>query len=523
MATTSQGYKVNKHPIAQSFFVDAINGIYVTKIDLYFAVKDNNFPVNLQLRPMDKGYPSSTEIIPGTQVVVPGSSVNTSADATSATTFTFAEPVFLKGLTDYAIVLTADSKDYKVYVAQTNEFLIGSTERRVDRQPVLGSLFYSQNSTTFTAIQNQDLTFRLHQAKFRNTSGEVILNNASLPRKLLYPNPITVSNGSPTVTVRHVNHGLQVGEDINITNIDSSGVGGISYNSLTGTRTITKVDWTGYQYTADSSADSDVIGGGSNVLSTKNIPYHIIYPHVQTLIPKNTNINTGVKATTGKSFAGSETAFQKSSSFVSIDINKNNITLVPHLVANASSETSELGSGVKSLDIGIQLSTNDSNVTPMIDLQRTSVSLIGHIIDKQDSASSSGFNIPISYVDETTASGASSASRHIMKPVTLEQDAVGLKIITSVNRPSAADFLVYYRTATGDEVLSDKTWTYIAEETNNPSDENPIIFREYRYLAGGQGGNLPAFTQFQVKIVMRSTNAAKVPVFRDLRVIALSV
>ena len=523
MATNSQGYRINKHPIAQSFFVDAINGIYVTKIDLYFAVKDNSFPVNLQLRPMDNGYPSSTEIIPGTQVVVPGSSVNTSVDATTPTTFTFAEPVFLKGLADYAIVLTADSKEYKVYVAQTNEFLLGSTEKRVDRQPVLGSLFYSQNGSTFTAVQNQDLTFKLYQAKFRNTSGEIILNNAALPKRLLYPNPITVANGSSTITVNFANHGLQVGEDIDITNIDSSGVGGISYSSLTGTRTVTKTDWTGFQYSADSAADSDVIGGGSSVLVTKNIPYHIIYPHVQTLIPKNTFISSGIKATTGKSFAGTETAFQKSSTFDIVNINANNVGEVPYLIANSSSETNELGSGVKSLDVGIELSTTDSNVSPMIDLQRTSASLIGHVIDKQDSASTSGFNVPINYVDETQATGASSASRHIMTPVTLEQDAVGLKIIASANRPSAADFLIYYRTATGDEVLSDKTWTYIPEESNNPSDENPLIFREYRYLVGGQGGNLPAFTQFQIKVVMRSTNAAKVSVFRDLRVIALSV
>lgn len=523
MATTSQGYKINKHPIAQSFFVDALNGIFVTKIDLYFAAKDTNFPVNLQLRAMDNGYPSSTEIIPGTQVVVAGSNVNTSADATVATTFTFPEPVYLKGLTDYAIVLTADSKDYTVYVAETNEFLIGSTEKRVDRQPVLGSLFYSQNSTTFTAIQNQDLTFRLHQAKFNNLVGEIVLNNANLPRKLLTTNPISVTSGSSTVTVKHINHGLQVGEDINITNIDSAGVGGISYANLTGTRTITKVDWTGYQYTAGANADSDVIGGGSNVLSTKNIPYHIIYPHVQTLVPKNTNIDAGIKATTGKSFAGTETAFQKATSYLSINVNQDNIAQFPHLVANAGSETAELGSGVKSLDLSIQLSSLDSNVSPIIDMQRTSVSLIGHVIDKQDSAATSGFNVPINFVDETEPTGASGATRHIMTPVTLDQDAVGLKIISSVHRPSAADFLVYYRTATGDEVLGDKNWVYLPEETNNPSDENPTIFREYRYLAGGQGGNLPAFTQFQVKIVMRSTNAAKVPVFKDLRVIALSV
>ena len=123
MATTSQGYKVNKHPIAQSFFVDEVSGIYVTKIDLYFKSKDENFPVSLQLRPMENGFPSGTEIIPGSQVVVPGGSVNTNASATAVTSFAFPEPIYLKGLTDYAIVVTADSKDYEIWVAQTNEFL----------------------------------------------------------------------------------------------------------------------------------------------------------------------------------------------------------------------------------------------------------------------------------------------------------------------------------------------------------------------------------------------------------------
>ena len=223
MATTSLGYKINKHPIAQSFFVDEVSGIFVTKIDLYFATKDADFPVSLQLRPMDNGFPSGTEIIPGSQVVVPGSSVNTSTNATSATTFTFAEPIYLQGLLDYAIVVTADSKDYEIYIAQTNEFLIGSTERRIDRQPTLGSLFYSQNSVTFTAAQNQDLTFKIHKAVFDYTSGEAVLKNASVPSRLLANNALNSTNASSTIRVEHENHGLAVGEDITIAGVDSGG------------------------------------------------------------------------------------------------------------------------------------------------------------------------------------------------------------------------------------------------------------------------------------------------------------
>lgn len=520
---TSLGYKINKNPIAQSFFIDEPNGIYVTKVDLFFAAKDLAFPVQLQLRPMRNGVPSGEEIIPGTQIVVPGGSVNISSNATAATSFVFTEPVFLKGLTDYAMVITADSPDYKVFVAQINEFLVGSTEKRVDKQPVLGSLFFSQNSVTWTASQNQDLTFKLYQAKFNYVNGAAIFHNASLPKKLLTVDPIRTTTGSSTVTVGHYSHGLLVGDVVNISGVDSSGVGGINYSSLVGDRTVTASDYKSYQFTADSAADSDVIGGGSGVLGTKNIPFSILYPHVQTLLPSATSVNAGVKGTTSKSFAGSETAYQKQSDFQFVNINKNNIATTQQVISNSASEALELGSGVKSMDFAINMLTRDSNVTPMIDTQRLSASAITYMIDKQDSSATSGFNVPINFVNETSATGGSSASKHITVPITLAQDAVGIKVMITANRPSAADFQLYYRTTASDGILIDQNWVYVQEQSNNPSDEDLFAFRQYEYLIGGPGGNLPAFTQMQFKIVMRTTNSARVPTFKDFRAIALGV
>ncbi len=523
MAINSQGYKINKHPIAQSFFVDTVAGIYVTRIDLFFETKDTNFPVSVQLRPMDNGFPSATEIIPGSQVVVAGSSVNTSTTATAATTFTFNEPIYLMGLSDYAIVVTADSKDYKIYVAQTNEFLLGSTEKRVDRQPILGSLFYSQNNVTFTAAQNQDLTFNLYKAKFTSLQGEAVMHNAAVPVKLIKPNGLNSTNSSSTVRVDHVNHGLQVGQDITIAGVDSGGFANIDESHLNGTRTVTAVDWTGYTFTAGATANASTTGGGNNITASKNIPYSVIYPHVQTLIPNGTELNGGIKTTTGKSFAGTETAFQKETNYAALILNENGKFDQPRIVASPGSETSELGSGVKSLDFSMFMNSGDSDISPMIDMQRASVSLINYLVDRPASGASTGFNAQFNFVNETSASGGSSAAKHIAAPVELEQDAVGLKIILSANRPAATDFQVFFRTAGGDEVLSEQAFVLLTEETNNPSDENTRVFREYRYLAGGQGGDLLAFTRFQLKIVLRSTNAAKVPVIRDLRTIALSV
>ena len=523
MAVTSLGYGVNKQPIAQSFYVDEAKGIYCTKVDLFFAAKDTALPVQIHLRPMVQGFPSSQEIIPGTQVSLPSSSVNvdTVGPDLTATTFTFDEPVFLKGKEDYALVVNADSKDYQIYIAEINEFTFGSTEKRVNKNPTSGSLFYSQNSATFTPAQNQDLSFVLHQAKFKHTTADVVLHNASVSKRKLNNNALKTTATSSTVTVTHLNHGLEVGNKVTISG--ATGVGGITAASINGARTVLAKDFTGYTITADSAADSDALGGGANILADRNIPYSLAYPNIQLLKPKGTFVDAGMKATTGKSFAGSETAFQKSSTFEGIQINQNNAASKVYLVAHDSAETAELGAGNKSLDVQLSFSTDDSNVSPMLDLQRTSMSLFSTLIDKQDSAATSGFNVPLSFVNETSASIGSSAARHVTRVYNLDQDAVGLNILIDANVPEAADFELYFRTATSDEVIYTKGFTLQSPDNTLPKDNNPNIFREYRYLIGGQGGTLSAFTKFQVKIVMRSTNQAIVPRFRSLRIIALSV
>ena len=244
------------------------------------------------------------------------------------------------------------------------------------------------------------------------------------------------------------------------------------------------------------------------------------------LAPRNTFVAGAIKATTGKSFAGNETSFQKQTDYQTIKFNENNQALEPYIIAFDSAETAELEAGEKSFDMRIKMNTEDSDISPMIDLQRTSISLIDNIIDRQyDSSTSSpgSFNAPLSFINETSPEGGSAAAKHLTKIVTLEDDAVGLKIMLTANRPNGTDFELYYRTATADEVITDKNYTLQAAETTLPTDESIAVFREYRYLIGGQNGVLPAFTKFQVKIVMRSINSAKIPRIRDLRIIALSV
>jgi hypothetical protein len=171
----------------------------------------------------------------------------------------------------------------------------------------------------------------------------------------------------------------------------------------------------------------------------------------------------------------------------------------------------------------VAMTTSDSYVSPVLDLQRASLSLINNKIDKQASSAATGFNVPISYIAETDPKEGSHLSKHITKPITLVNDAVGLKVLIGANRPSTASFDVYYKTLTDDQNIDDISWILASQEEEVPSDENRSVFRDYRYLIGGTGGSLDPFTIFQLKIVFKSTNSAKVPTIKDLRIIALGV
>ena len=52
-------------------------------------------------------------------------------------------------------------------------------------------------------------------------------------------------------------------------------------------------------------------------------------------------------------------------------------------------------------------------------------------------------------------------------------------------------------------------------------DLERLKFNEYSYLIGGLDGDLPDFTVFQLKFVMKSTNTSEVPTIKSIRAIAV--
>lgn len=506
-------------PLAQSFYVTPLNGMFITKVDLYFAKKDaGTAPVWIELRAMENGFPAP-EIINGSTSFKTPSEVSVSADASLATTFEFTEPTFLAPAKQYAIVIRSTSPTYHVYTSTVGEFVLGTTDAKVVKQPFLGSMFKSQNNKTWTATQWEDLKMRVYSAQFDTNGGTVELTNTDVPLQLLNADPLSVDSGDATITAYQPSHGFTVGDTVNIAN--ATNFAGITAASINGARTITVVDATGYQFEADSASTSAEIGGGAAITADQNVLMDRMNANIASLVPTETTTTSSVKTITGQSIAGIETAYQIQSSYKPIEIGQNIDFDAPQMIANATNETSEIA-GAKSFKLKTVMTTEDDNVSPVIDMQRATVLSISNTIDKPAASAASGFNVPINYVAETDPKGGSSVAKHISSPITLAEDAVGMKVFIAANKPSAASFDVYYRVASGDDDIFDISWTIVTPETALISDDNPNIFREYAYLVGGNTGTLDAFNQMQIKIVMVSENSSKVPILRDIRSIALA-
>jgi|TARA_R110000822_G_scaffold35982_2_gene101290 hypothetical protein len=534
-------------PLAQSFTVSESTGVYITNVTLYFKQKSSTMPVWIQIRPMVNGYPSSDVIVPGSQKLLTSPQVSISSDGTVGTIFVFDEPIRLKGGSDYALVCLTDNTDYLLYTSKVGEFVLGTTEEKINRQPFLGSLFKSQNSKTWEAAQWEDMKFKIQRAKFTETSGTVFLKNATVPTRVLGVDPITLfGKDSPTlvaskttVKVSAPNHGLLIGDSVVISGVVNSTYGNAINNGGTA-HTITEIDPYGFAFVssdgfitgAAATASvggplSPVITGGSNVTITPQYAYNLSWPNIDGITPIGTTINFTHKGISGKSYAGNESPYVQYGA-ESVITKTNNYYEYPRVISNAIRE-SQLG--YSSLQFYGNMTTVSDFVSPVIDIQRASVTLVENIIDNPVSVDSSaqGNNVLFdvtttgydTYNPETDPLDGSSAAKHITKSVRLLSPANGLKVFMGINKPSVCNVDLYYKAEMGEIDFESVNWTLAELDTAMPSDDDASTFREYIYTIGGDIGTLPDFTKFKLKIVMQSTNSSRVPAIRDLRAISL--
>jgi len=243
-------------PLAQTFlvgsarglnsFTDDENGAFLVAVDLFFAKKDpGNIPVTVQIRTTQFGIPTLTII--GNPVTLRPDQIETSDDGSKATTVTFPYPIFLPPGNEYAIVLMSPQSDkYEVWVAQMSEKtkntanLPDGENVRYTKQFAIGSLFKSQNGSTWTPDQTEDLKFKLYKAKFNTTEGIAYFQNPTLNKSNTYirklpPNSITTLPRKLKVGITTVYGSETVNDILTIGRKISDSVKTYMYGNIVGT------------------------------------------------------------------------------------------------------------------------------------------------------------------------------------------------------------------------------------------------------------------------------------------------
>jgi hypothetical protein len=174
-------------PIAQTMLISALltnriqsSGMYLTKIDLFFATKDAKKSVTIELRECDPATSTITNrVVPFSRVILQPDDVNLSSDGSAATPVYFPAPVYVGEDKEYAIVIipSGGNPNYNAFTAVLGKQDI-ITGTKISEQPAAGFMFTSSNQRIWVPVENEDLKFVAYHATFdTNTTGNVIVKN----------------------------------------------------------------------------------------------------------------------------------------------------------------------------------------------------------------------------------------------------------------------------------------------------------------------------------------------------------
>lgn len=569
-------------PLTQSFVIpaDRTSGVFVTGVDIFFHSKavGETLPVRVQICEMVNGYPS-TSVLPYSSISKSASEITASDTTLVPTRFKFDSPVYLRPGVEYGVKVLTDSFAYKVWAARMGERRVDDPTLVVTEQPSTGVLFKSQNNSTWSAEQMEDLSFVLYCANFDTSrSGNVDLVNAELRLDELPPDPFMVKDGATKVKVFHPGHGFVDGMSVTFSGSTVS-----SFNS-TFTVSDTTIDYyyvtLGAAYVTSPSGINLSVGGDA-IKATTNRSFDVVNFMCKTFTPEGGSINYSMRPY--QSGSAKESIYRQMPSSFDVLMDSTRYIL------SKENEGIKLG-GAKSLDFRINISSTNKYTSPMVDLSSPVINTINNRADNE-TALTANVSGTVDYNQVTVGSTvfeadddsmtvtSNAAEFQIGEYVTISgtvsnNHSTPVKVVNVVGNKVFLDVAIVDETVTptvniltgfideiaseggsraakylsnqitlselstslkimfaanipneanvdlyyriGNGTLDDKPWTIIPTSYKKNSRLDEFLDQEYDL------DNLSSFSTFQVKVVFRTTNTSRVPRIKDLRVIALA-
>lgn len=276
--------------------------------------------------------------------------------------------------------------------------------------------------------------------------------------------------------------------------------------------------------------------GGKSVRASSNIQFESATPNIKTTSINGTNINAKIRTISGTSVSGEEDSFEDQG-FEDIDLSTTNYFSSPRLICSAINENRKLSSvpGNKSLNVDLELTTIDSYISPMIDLDRSGLILSSNRVDEvisdysKDPRVSSFDEDPSAFTYATNLieleAPASSIKVILTASVNVQSDIRALYAIQ--NEPSSD--LIYYPFP-GYKNLNNLGQIINLSDSDGTSDSENIKTDSYQYLSQYLPyteyeytiDNIASFKYFSIKLIGASKNQAFPPRIKNLRVLALA-
>lgn len=587
-------------PLAQTFLVEEEGGCFVTKCDIYFQKKDEILPVTFQIREVVNGYPGQ-RVVPYSESILYPNDITTSEDGSVATSFTMQGLVYLQQGVEYCFVLLSDSFEYNIWLGEIGQVDI-ATNQLISKQPYNGVIFKSQNASTWTADQTQDIKFALYKGSFDiDVTGINYLLNASIPTDTLNLNPIETFSDSVVVRIHQFAHGLTDGSKVTLSNILTGPFNGIPGSELNGSHDVTNIEIDSYTINVTTPATSTGKTGGASIKATRNVQLDVMRPNISELVLPGTASAWGVKTTTHKSVNGTQIPYIKSSVYRGVNITENNLMLSSMAIVSDENETTFMA-GAKSLDFRNYMLSNNKNISPVIDLNRIACIAVANRIDSPNTSvydatdsfeTLTGSNLIVinhtdhgmatgavvttstdetdlggipqasltgdfsitridddsytietdtnatsdvttgdlsviysdthyMYVPETSKSGGTVGAKYITRKITVEDPSVAVKLLFTAVIMDQSEIEVYIKKQGPYDasLFSELPWELLNEpDIFVPLSKNATDFRDYEYTK--EFPESEEFTSIAVKVVMKSVDSTRVPIFENLRVICL--
>ena len=272
--------------------------------------------------------------------------------------------------------------------------------------------------------------------------------------------------------------------------------------------------------------------GGQVVYATENVMMDSVNPIISVMELPETTISSMIRPMTATSPSGVQASFTPVSATdaIQMPIAEDTNFEVPYMISSEVNEQKENGA-VKSCNVDMELTSRNSDVSPVIDMGRASLICVGNRMNSIDQESDV---YPTSqYNSSTDPIGDDNAAIYLTKKVSLENPATALKVFFAGHRHSTAEVECYFKILRSDDASEFDDLGY--EAFNNDGSPDQAVkssttrdsFTEYLYTAGvtdnGDGTPLDEFISFQIKIVMKGTNTAEPPRIKELRCIALAM